>query len=239
MILGTLILAAACVAVDGERILLSDVSKTVPAFSAAPADEAIGLTPSPGTRRIVGPAEIGRLAARFGVQVAPGAGAGACFERAAEPLTEERVLEAVRGTLQNGPGSWKLIDFHRYPVPRGEIEFFPPQKVTGNAPVYLRGRIRYGTNRSFPIWARVAIKVPPRDVERGDVVSVEVSSGAALIKLDARAESGGNQGEAVVVRNPTTKTCFSALVAGRGKVTLDAKQSTGAGGRGGRREPGR
>lgn len=240
MMLGPLVLAAACVVVDGERILLSDLASAVPAFSAAPAGESLGLSPGPGARRLLGPAEIGRLAARYSVAWDAGAnGTGVCFERAAERLTEARVREALESTLRSEPGTWKLVDFSRYPAPRGTLEFFAPPRAAGSAPVHVRGRVRYGDNRSFPVWARVTIALPPREVERGDAVTVEVASGSAVLKLEARAESGGSLGETVVIRNPATKVCFSARVAGKGKVTLDANQGSGPRGRGGSERRGR
>jgi hypothetical protein len=236
MILPPLILAAACVAIEGENILLSDLARAVPAFSAAPPEEPIGLSPTPGVRRIIGRAEIGKVASRYGVEVPPEL-TSVCFERSAEPLTEERVLDGLRAALAGE--DWKLVDFSRYRVPRGEIGFTIPARLPANVPVILRGSIRYGDNRSFPCWARVKVSRPPREVERGDMVAVEVTSGAALVKFVARAESGGTQGETVVLRNPATKICFSALVAGKGKVTLDAKQDAIIAARGSRREPGR
>jgi hypothetical protein len=236
MLLPPLILAAACVAIEGDKILLSDLARAVPAFSKAPPGEVFGLAPTPGVRRLVGPAEIGKAAARYGVELPPEL-TGVCFESPAEPLSEERVTEELRKALAGE--NWTLVDFSRYRVPPGEIDFIVPPRLAGNVPVILRGRIRYGDNHSFPCWARVKISKPPREVERGDMVAVEVTSGGALVKFEARAESGGALGEAVVLRNPATKICFSARVAGKGKVTLNAKQDATPTARSSRREPGR
>jgi hypothetical protein len=236
MILPPLIFAAACVSIEGEKILLSDLARAVPAFSAAPPGEAIGFSPAPGVHRLIGQAEIGKIAAPYGVELPAGL-TTVCFERAAEPLTQERISEALRRAL---PGEdWKLLDFSRCRVPRGEINFLISPRLPANVPVILRGTIRYGDNHSFPCWARVKISRPPREVERGDMVAVEVTSGAALVKFVARAESGGGQGETVVLRNPTSKICFSALVTGKGKVMLDATQDAMLTARGSRRESGR
>jgi hypothetical protein len=221
MILPPLILAAACVSIEGEKILLSDLARAVPALSAAAPEETIGFAPAPGMRRLIGQAEIGKIAAQYGVELPAGL-TTVCFERAAEPLAEERVSQGLRRALSGE--TWKLIDFSRYRVPGGDINFQVPPKLPANVPVILRGSIRYGDNRSFPCWARVKISRPPREVERGDMVAVEVSSGTALVKFVARAESGGAQGEAVLLRNPTSKICFSARITGKGKVMLDATQ---------------
>ncbi|MGE5645490.1 MAG: flagella basal body P-ring formation protein FlgA [Acidobacteriota bacterium] len=240
MILVPVLLASACVAVEGERILVGDLAGAVPEFSSAPAAEEIGLSPAPGVRRILGRAEIERLGKRFGVAVPPGA--GACFERAGAPLEEDRVKTALARALE-GAGAWTLVDFCRYRAPRGELEFTAPAARPTSAPVLVRGRIRYAENRSYPVWARVRIETPPREVERGDLVAVEVSSGAAVLKFEARAESGGSAGQDVTVRNPVTKKCFSARVAAQGRVLLNATQSSrqigGGAGRRGAGEPGR
>jgi hypothetical protein len=240
MMLSPLVLAA-CVVIEGEQILISDLARAIPAFAAAPAVEAVGLAPTAGARRMMGRTEIGRLAARYGI-AAPAA--DVCFERATEPLTEARVLEALRDALRAETANWALVDFSHYRVPRGAIEFMASPKTEADGPVLVRGRIAYGEGRAFPVWARVKITRPARDVERGDTVAVEVTSGAALIKFEARAETGGGRGEAVVLRNPATKTCFSAQVAGKGKVTLnanpdDSKQNFHAVTRNRQREPGR
>jgi Chaperone for flagella basal body P-ring formation len=237
MILAPLLLAAACVAVEGERILISDLAKTVPAFRAAPGEEALGFAPAPGARRILFPREIERLAVRYGVETVPGA--GACFELAAAPLSEARVSDALGRIFEGAGVSWKLVEFSRYPVPPGEIEFAAPPAPPGTRPVLVRGRIRYGEGRSYPVWARVEIARPPREVERGDTVAVEVSSGAALLKFEARAESGGRLGETVTLRNPASNKSFPARVAGQGKVTVDAKQNPGSVARSGVRADGR
>ncbi len=218
------LLFAACIAVEGDRILVSDLALALPEFAKAPGEQEVGITPSPGVRRMMGPRELERAAARFGIALAPGT--SACFERSAEPLQEERVLEALKPALRNEKGTWQLVDYSRYPAPRGELEFLAPARPAADVPVVVRGLVRYPPNRSFPVWARIRITRPPREVERGATVDVEVVSGGAVLKLQARAESGGELGEMVTLRNPTTKTCFSARVAGPGRATVDAKNDS-------------
>jgi flagella basal body P-ring formation protein FlgA len=62
----------------------------------------------------------------------------------------------------------------------------------------------------------------PKQVERGQMVSVEVSSGAAQLSFEARAESGGNAGDGIVLVNPSTGRRFAAKVEGRGKAIVNA-----------------
>jgi hypothetical protein len=240
MILVPLLLAASCVAVEGERILVSDLARALPAFAPAPGADEIGIAPAPGVRRMLGWHELERVAARYKVELRPQD--TACFEQRAAPLDQARVVAALKPALRNEKGTWELVEFSRYPAPPGELEFLEPMRPAADVPVIVRGWVRYASNRSFPVWAKVRITRPPRAVERGAVVAVEVASGGAVLKLQARAETGGELGEMVVLRNPVTKVCFSARVVEPGKVTVDAKndsKSPGARVRGGVGVPGR
>ena len=55
-------------------------------------------------------------------------------------------------------------------------------------------------------------------VLRGDAVQVEVTQGAAYLKLEGIAEASGVIGETIPVQNPTSHQRFPARIAGRGKV---------------------
>ncbi len=232
--------AASCVLVGGERILMSDLAKAIAEFSAAPGEEAIALAPAPRVRRTLFEPEIERLGKAHGIQVPPRA--VACFEGVSEVLDLARVSEALGRTPHDPRVAITVLDFSRYPLPHGALEFGPPPAIDGPQPVIWRGRLNYGLNRSVTVWARVKLEAPPREVERGDVVAVEVSSGAARLKFEAPAESGGKTGEAVLVRNPANGARFRARVVAKGKVLVDATQLVDAG-RGvvvrGRSEPGR
>jgi flagellar basal body P-ring formation protein FlgA len=60
------------------------------------------------------------------------------------------------------------------------------------------------------------------DVTRGDMVEVEVRSGAARLAFSARAETSGRTGETITVRNPDSKSVFRARVSGRGRAMVQA-----------------
>ncbi len=60
----------------------------------------------------------------------------------------------------------------------------------------------------------------PKEVERGDVVQVEVHSGAALVKVEGRAESAGRHGEPIKVHTLVNGRSFSARVAGKDRVVV-------------------
>jgi len=66
-----------------------------------------------------------------------------------------------------------------------------------------------------------ALLAAAREIEPGDRVAVEVSSGAARLKLDAVAETGGSAGDRIVLRNPAGGR-FAARVEGRGRAIVIA-----------------
>jgi flagella basal body P-ring formation protein FlgA len=155
MILAAAALAAACVTVEGERITMRDLARAEPAFAAAPAEEAAGFAPAPGARRVLSAGTLAALASRYGVAL-EGARA-ACFERISGRLSTEAVVAALRKTLGDG-ARIELIDFSRQTVPRGELEFSRPQASSGGAALW-HGCVRYGTHRTFPVWARARVTV--------------------------------------------------------------------------------
>ena len=68
--------------------------------------------------------------------------------------------------------------------------------------------------------AAAANKPANREVERGERVAVEVSSGAAVLTFQAEAASAGRTGDSVVVKNPENGRLFSAKVQSKGKVVV-------------------
>jgi len=74
-----------------------------------------------------------------------------------------------------------------------------------------------------PASAMVAVHkpaLPEPDVLRGEQVSVLVTSGAALLRFQADAETSGRRGDSVLVRNPENGKLFQARVEGKGRVTV-------------------
>ncbi len=147
-----------CTAVEGDSILARDAAQALPGFSAIPADTQIAYTPIPGARRVFRVAELGRLAKRYKVPLAP---AGEiCFERAMEPLRLDRVTDAMRKALDNPEARIEITESSLYPVPHGDILFTRSSLPSGSsAPVLWRGFVRYGAEHRFAIWARVRILV--------------------------------------------------------------------------------
>ncbi len=285
--MAVLLLAAACLPAEGEKILARDMARGCPAFAAIEGETVLGWAPAPGVRRSFGAGELARLAARFNL---PAPAGPVCFERPLVPLERARLAEVLFRSLGVAGARIAIEDFSRHPAPRGEL-VFPREWLRAPAPgasaaVLWKGYVRYAGARRFPVWARVRISAPftrvraaallrageaigagqltveaaegfpaagreaetvaqvvgrrprrtipagaavplalleqPREVERGDVVRVEVASGAARLSLEGRAESAGRAGETVRVRNLAANRAFTARVAGKGEVRVEA-----------------
>jgi flagella basal body P-ring formation protein FlgA len=62
----------------------------------------------------------------------------------------------------------------------------------------------------------------PLDVIRGEMVEVEVVSGATRLAFTGKAESSGRTGDTIAIRNPASSRIFQARVNGKGKALLQA-----------------
>jgi hypothetical protein len=206
---------AGCVPVEGDKITARDLAEAVPAFSILSGDTVVGLAPAPGARRIFRAAELRRLAAKHGLTLE--AAGETCAERPMVELDRARVLAAMRSSLDDPEASIELVELVEFRVPRGEIEFplgglrKPPSRQP-DAAVLWSGSVRYGEGRRYPVWARVRVNRPPREVEP--------TSGRATIVLSGRALSGGSRGDSVMVRNPLSGKSFRARVSGKGTVAV-------------------
>ncbi|HLI87030.1 MAG TPA: flagellar basal body P-ring formation chaperone FlgA [Bryobacteraceae bacterium] len=77
----------------------------------------------------------------------------------------------------------------------------------------------------MPIRAGTAIRTAqleaPKQVLSGETVTVDVWSGGAHLKLEARAEGSGVHGQTIPVLNPATQKRFWARIEGKGRVSVD------------------
>jgi flagella basal body P-ring formation protein FlgA len=163
LLLFSLAATAACLPVDGDRIVAGDLAVRETVFAVLDPAEPLGYAPAPGARRIFSEAEVRRLAETHGL--APAGDSGAiCFERAMEPLTAERIVKALRSSLGDSEAGLKLLDFSRQPVPHGELEFprsglGAPSSTPPGLTAVWRGRLNYGAGRSVPVSAKVRLWV--------------------------------------------------------------------------------
>jgi flagella basal body P-ring formation protein FlgA len=119
---------------------------------------------------------------------------------AVQPLTAGAAIQRADLAVRHGP---------RFPF--GPEPVAAVDRAAGLTPV-----------RTIPGGATLfaTMLVAPREVERGDKVSVQVSSGGARISFDGTAESSGRAGETVLIRNPANGRLFQGRIQSKGKVVV-------------------
>ena len=149
----------ACIAVDGERILMGDLARVIPAFDALDPNRSVGFAPLPGARRTFLPRELSAIAHERGITLENPM--SVCVIREAAALLLSQLEAALRRSLGDGI-NLEITEFSRYPVPPGELQFsrsglnFPPVRNAGT-PVLWLGHVIYDASRHFPIWVRVKL----------------------------------------------------------------------------------
>jgi len=106
-------------------------------------------------------------------------------------------------------------EFPRHPAPLSTVE----------------AAIGLVVRRSLPAGSvlTAAMLEKPNDVERGQTVLVEVHSGAAVVKIEAKAESSGRRGDTVAVRNASSGAMFRAQIEGKGLVSVKCHSASRGG----------
>lgn len=66
------------------------------------------------------------------------------------------------------------------------------------------------------------IEEPPA-IKRGEMVTVEVFSGAAHLAFSGRSESDGRMGDTISIRNPRSTRVFQARVSGKDRAVVDLR----------------
>jgi flagella basal body P-ring formation protein FlgA len=102
-------------------------------------------------------------------------------------------------------------------------ECFPPPDGVGRMPsVSLSGMVPF---RAIAAGSEIRPEflTLPYDVNRGDTVHVEVTSGAARLAFAAKAESGGRAGDFIAVRNPSSNKIFQARIQDKGRVVVQTE----------------
>jgi flagella basal body P-ring formation protein FlgA len=120
---------------------------------------------------------------------------------AAEPLPTGKPIEASQLIVKTGP---------RFPIDTALMESL--DALVGRRPVRT---LSPGT----PIMA--AMLTIAHDVERGDLVAVEVKVGGAILDFDATAESSGRTGESILIKNPDNGHSFQAKIQDKGHVVVE------------------
>lgn len=154
---------AACVPVTTDRILARDLAKVDPVFESSTPDQVISFSPLPGAQRTFSARELAIIATRLALpesaRFAP-----ICFERSTAPVDPEQMKVAMAAALTIDKDQIEILDFSRYSVPAGRVEFPRaglgiPRPSAPDEPMLWRGHVVYENSRSAPIWAKVKVLV--------------------------------------------------------------------------------
>jgi flagella basal body P-ring formation protein FlgA len=130
-------------------------------FQVLPSDTLLGNMPPPGSKRTFHAPELASLAQRYFIRL--DSPHDVCFEWPMEPLSHDRIIEAMRESLPGLDVRIEIAEASLYPVPRGRLEF--PRETLGRPasaaqkdPVLWRGAVIYSGDRRYAVWARVMVK---------------------------------------------------------------------------------
>jgi flagella basal body P-ring formation protein FlgA len=132
------------------------------------------------------------------------------------PMSRVVATEALGRGEAIGASQVRLETANRFPI-AGDLAQTVEQ-VVGRAPMRA---VAPGTEIHL-----TQLMVLP-DVNRGEMVEVEVRSGAAHLAFTGKAESAGRSGDTIVIRNLSSNKVFQARVEGKGKAFLDTGRALG------------
>lgn len=187
IILSLAFLAAAaessCVIARGDFILDSDLESVLGRTATPSSGRRLMRAPVAGARRWIGAEELARLSGipRSEIQDSP---QGICIERAAMHLDEDVLLESLRKALQDDTVSIEILDFSRYPVPEGRLQFLRSGLLVSSAAsperaVLWRGSVQGDGRRTTPVWVRLRmyaerdLTIAARDLMPGKILTPE------------------------------------------------------------------
>lgn len=177
------LLAADCIVVSSNTILVRDIAGAVPLFQSADPEAAVGFTPAPGVERVLSARDLLSIARRLEIPLEPGGSIpSVCVERAARSIEMSELREVLTTVLTLPAAHLTILDFSRQPVPAGHMEFSlsslskPPENAP-SAPVIWRGRLVYEGQRSVPIWAKISLTE-----ERPALIATEQIAAGAIIR---------------------------------------------------------
>lgn len=125
------------------------------------------------------------------------------------PLRRVVAIEPLRTGIPVKAEQLRQEVFEGFPTAKGSSP--APAEVAGMVPVHpvaAGGEVRLDNL----IW--------PNDVNRGDLVHVEVRFGGAHLALTGRAEAAGRVGDVVAIRNPDSSKVFQARIEARDRVIV-------------------
>ncbi|MDP9054993.1 MAG: flagellar basal body P-ring formation chaperone FlgA [Acidobacteriota bacterium] len=177
---GAALAPSACLPVQGSRILGRDMAAADARFQGLPATLALGFAPSPGTNRVFGLPELGRIARANGI-AAEGL-TGICFELPMRALNPEDVAAAMRRVLP-ADAVLRIVEMPVRDVPAGSIDFplsaLEPPLDSNHGVQLWRGEVTYAETRRVSLWARVEVTlhykavVAVRDLPAGTPINAD------------------------------------------------------------------
>lgn len=145
-----------CITVRGDQIRLKDLAPILPEAATSQGETPVMFAPRPGVQRQISAQELTRSLGRLGIEAT--IPQSVCIERAALHLSKEMIIEAMRRSLSSPDLAIEVVDFSRYAVPDGALEFPRSTLPTAmNGRFVWRGRLRTERNQTTPIWAAVRI----------------------------------------------------------------------------------
>jgi flagella basal body P-ring formation protein FlgA len=172
---------AGCVAVSSDRILARDLRDALPLFKGVDPETSLGFAPRPGVRRILSARDLSLIAQKHGLDLGGGIISSICVERAMRPISPEEMRAALLSAIGVTDVDLEVLEFSREPQPSGRLDFKPVQlgRPLGDnpeIPVIWRGSLRYDSQSTIPVWARVKISVgsfllvAAEDIHAGTVI---------------------------------------------------------------------
>ena len=153
-----------------------------------------------------------------------------------------RVPVLWRGDVVYGAGR-RFAIWARVTVTTRDVRVVAIESLKAGQPVSA-GQLRLEPVEGFPMPAKIARSIEqvagrlplrplsagapirldqlaaPFDVNRGEMVDVEVLSGATRLSFSGKAETAGRSGDVVAIRNESTQRLFQARVNGKGKALV-------------------
>jgi flagella basal body P-ring formation protein FlgA len=148
-----LLLALACIPIDGPKLLAKHFAAAIPEFAQLSPDTDLGYAPLPGVVRVVRADELNRIQSKYSIAAAIPTD-GVCFEWPMRPMEVTQAKDAMKKALP-ATARVEVLEVSRAPVPDGSIEF-PLAGLQGNI---WRGVVRFGSHGRVDVWARVRVAV--------------------------------------------------------------------------------
>ena len=184
---------AGCVAVSSDRILARDLRDALPILQELDPATPLGFAPRPGVQRILSPRDLNLIVQNHGLVLSGPVTSSVCVERAARPILPEEMRAALLLAIGMTDVDLEVIEFTSEPRPPGRLEFMPtnlgrPFGENPDKPVVWRGLLRYDSESSLPVWAKVKVSVGSALL----VASEDIPAGA-IIKATQVKEVHGRQ----------------------------------------------